>query len=474
MTFGANNRCITIKTKKGMKKILFLVAAVASIMLTACVKEEYNVSENAPVGTIEFTASFDAETKTTLNNGKTEWLKGDEISINGVKFTANEAGASVKFTNKETPQGEFKAPFTAVYPYSKELPATQTVKNGTFANESVVSVAYIEGNDENNLTFKHVSSVIKFQVANDVASDIVFESSQNLAGKLTVNADATYTVASAGSKKITVKAEGGTFKKGETYYVSVLPTSGTTKVDFSVKVEGVAVKSGKASFLRNTIVDAKSIEVKYMYLKPNSNWMSDSARFAMYTWGSPAGDVWVNMIEVDGNVYRGVVPYNAEGFKYVRMNPATTENNWNTGVKWNETSNLGVPKNNDLYTITEGAWDNGSGSHSTYFPVYLSPGVWSADNARFTVYAWNNQGNTWINMIKAKSNPSYYVALLPEGYKDFKFVRMNPNVTENNWNDGVKWNECSNLTSPTDTKVLYKISNWNGGSWSEYIPKYLK
>ena len=459
-----------------MKKILFLVAAVVSMVFTACIKEEFNVNENAPVGSIEFTASFDAETKTTLNNGKTEWVKGDLISINGVKFEAIASGASVKFKNAETPQDEFKAPFTAVYPYSKELPATQTVKNGTFADKSVVSVAYIEGNDENNLTFKHVSSVIKFQVANDVASDIVFESSQNLAGKLTVNADATYTVASAGSKKITVKAEGGTFKKGETYYVSVLPTSGTTKVDFSVKVEGVSVRSGKASFLRNTIVDAKSIEVKYMYLKPNSNWMSNSARFAMYTWGSPAGDVWVNMIEVDGNVYRGVVPYNATGFKYVRMNPATTENNWNAGVKWNETSDLGVPKNNDLYTIAEGAWDNGSGSHSTYFPVYLSPGVWSADNARFTVYAWKDQGktNTWINMIKAKSNSSYYVALLPEGYEDFKFVRMNPNATENNWNDGVKWNECSNLTRPTDTKVLYKISGWNGGSWSEYIPQYLK
>jgi hypothetical protein len=43
----------------------------------ACIKKEFNVNENAPVGSIEFTASFDAETKTTLNNGKTEWGSRD-------------------------------------------------------------------------------------------------------------------------------------------------------------------------------------------------------------------------------------------------------------------------------------------------------------------------------------------------------------------------------------------------------------
>ena len=451
-----------------------MVAAVASMVFTACIKEDLNVNENAPVGTIEFTASFDAETKTTLNNGKTEWIKGDEISINGVKFKANASGASVKFTNAETPQGEFKAPFTAVYPYSNTLPAVQTVSNGTFADESVVSVAYIEGKDSKDLTFKHVSSVIKFQVANDVASDIVFESSQNLAGKLNVNTDATYTVSSGGSKTITVKSATGIFRKNETYYVSVLPTPGTTKVDFKVKVEGVTIKSGQVSFARNRIVDAKSFEVKYLYLKPNTNWKSSNARFALYAWGCPGGDAWANMKEVDGNVYRAVVPEGTTGYKYVRLNPGTTENNWNEGVKWNETNDLNDLGENKMYTIAEGAWDKGSGSYSTYYAIYLVPGVWSADNARFTVYAWNNSGNTWINMAKAKSNNNYYFALLPDGYNDFKFVRMNPNTTTNNWNDGVKWNDLAyNLARTNDGTNLFSISGWdNKGSWSKYTPVY--
>ena len=306
-----------------MKKILFVVAAVASIMLTACVKEEYNVSENAPVGTIEFTASFDAETKTTLNNGKTEWVEGDEISINGVKFTANESGASVKFTNAETPQGEFKAPFTAVYPYSKTLPSEQTVSDGTFADESVVSVAYIDEKGNSNLTFKHVSSVIKFQVTNNVASDIVFESSKALAGKLTVTASAdalTYGVSGDASTKITVKSSTGTFKAGETYYVSVLPSDGE-KVNFSAKVEDVIVKSGTVELKRNTIMDARSIEVKYVYLKPSLVWNLSSPRYAAYFFEGDA-NAWVNLTDSDSDgVYSAIVPAGYTNLIFCRMNP---------------------------------------------------------------------------------------------------------------------------------------------------------
>ena len=47
---------------------------------------------------------------------------------------------------------------------------------------------------------------------------------------------------------------------------------------------------------------------------------------------------------------------------FCRMNPSATANNWNN--KWNQTSDLTLPTNgNNLYTITNGAWDN-SGSWS--------------------------------------------------------------------------------------------------------------
>ena len=464
------NRCLTIKTKKTMKKILFVVAAVASMVFTACNKEEFSVSENAPVGTIEFTASFDAETKTTLNNGKTEWVEGDEISINGVKFTANESGASVKFTNAETPQGEFKAPFTAVYPYSKTLPSEQTVSDGTFADESVVSVAYIEGKGSNNLTFKHVSSVIKFQVANDVNSEIVFESSENLAGILGVNNDATYSVSDP-SKTITVKHTSGTFKAGETYYVSVLPTRDETKVDFCAKVEDVIVKSGKVALKRNTIMDAKTIEVKYVHLKPNSNWKDANARFAARFFVGEKSESWVGMGDTDKDgIYSCVIPEGYTDVIFCRMNGSTTENNWDN--RWNQTNDLKLPTDSKTcYVVHIEEWSYGKGDWFTNDDaknlLYLLPtSEWDKDNARFAAYFFGN-GEKWVSMTKFTTNKYYVVK--PTGYNNVIFCRMNGSATANNWNN--KWNQTKDLTVPTSGNNTCTISNfWNNtgatGTWS--------
>lgn len=454
-----------------MKKILFLVAAVASIMLTACVKEEYNVSENAPVGTIEFTASFDAETKTTLNNGKTEWLKGDEISINGVKFTANEAGASVKFTNAETPTGEFKAPFTAVYPYSSKLPATQTVSNGTFEDETVVSVAYIEERAD-VLNFKHVSSVIKFQVSTEGVKELVFESNKDLAGAINVNKDASYTV-SNGSKTITVKPKNGTFSTSETYYVSVLPTIGTANQDFAIKTEGVTVKSGNVKFVRNTIADAKSIEVKYVYLKPNANWISSNARFAAYFFEG-YNNIWVNMNDSDNDgIYSAVVPYSYTNVLFGRMNPSSEDNGWTQDTQiWNKTKDLIVPKDTEnCYVVHIEEWSEGEGDWFTKDDannlLYLLPqSEWDKDNARFAAYFFGS-GEKWVSMKKFITNKYYVVK--PSGYSKVIFCRMNGSNNTNNWEN--KWNQTVDLSIPTNGNNTCTISDfWNGngakGAWS--------
>ena len=107
-----------------------------------------------------------------------------------------------------------------------------------------------------------------------------------------------------------------------------------------------------------------------LYLKPNSNWRQSSARFAVYLWGSSGTDIWFNMTDTDGDgIYEVVISeetaqkYNY-GIIFVRMNGATTANNWNN--KWNQTNDLTLPKDGkNLYTISEGAWDKGAGSWST-------------------------------------------------------------------------------------------------------------
>ena len=102
-----------------------------------------------------------------------------------------------------------------------------------------------------------------------------------------------------------------------------------------------------------------------LYLKPNSNWTKDGARFAAYFFGK--GDKWVSMTDSDKDgIYELFIP---EGYTYgdniifCRMNPGTTANNWNN--KWNQTADLKIPTDGtNLYTVNANTWDKGGGTWS--------------------------------------------------------------------------------------------------------------
>ena len=104
--------------------------------------------------------------------------------------------------------------------------------------------------------------------------------------------------------------------------------------------------------------------------------------------------------------------------------------------------------------------------------VYLKPNSnWKQSNARFAAYFWGGTtGEKWVSMTDADKDGIYEVHL-PEGYDygcNIIFCRMNPSTTANNWNN--KWNQTSDLKTPTDGKNLYTVKDgtWDkgGGSWS--------
>ncbi len=100
-----------------------------------------------------------------------------------------------------------------------------------------------------------------------------------------------------------------------------------------------------------------------VYLKPNSNWTTDNARFAVYCFNDDASTTtWVSMSsttldgesgyyfsEVDNSTYSTII--------FCRMNPSTTENNWNN--KWNQSADIAMPKADALYDISGTTyWDS--------------------------------------------------------------------------------------------------------------------
>lgn len=99
-----------------------------------------------------------------------------------------------------------------------------------------------------------------------------------------------------------------------------------------------------------------------VYLKPNSNWTKDNARFAVYCFNDDASTTtWVSMSsatlngesgyyvsEVDNSTYSTII--------FCRMNPSTTENNWDN--KWNQSADITMPTTDALYEMSSNTgWD---------------------------------------------------------------------------------------------------------------------
>ena len=131
---------------------------------------------------------------------------------------------------------------------------------------------------------------------------------------------------------------------------------------------------------------AFAADTTMLYLKPNGNWTQASARFAAYFFGN--GEKWVSMTDSNGDgVYEVEAPAGYPKVIFCRMNPSTTDNNWNN--KWNQTGDLTIPTDGkNLFTIPNGSGDGATTGWSVYTyvaPLYtiagtISPAGWSPEN----------------------------------------------------------------------------------------------
>lgn len=99
---------------------------------------------------------------------------------------------------------------------------------------------------------------------------------------------------------------------------------------------------------------------KVVYLKPNSNWVVDNARFAAYFFVDDSKHEWVSLTDEDSDsIYECHLPVGYElgcNIIFCRMNPSSTVNSWDN--KWNQTADLTTPTDGkNLYTVADGSWD---------------------------------------------------------------------------------------------------------------------
>lgn len=360
MIFGAN-RCLTIKTKKDMKKNLFMVAAVALMALVSCNKEEINngglepQEPQTPSVTVQFTASLDAEeTKTTLDaaNRKTLWVETDRISINGQEFKIDEIQEDGKaiFVNVNELPADFAAPFTAVYPYgSNGVPAEQGAEAGDFDPKAVIETATSE---TYSLKFKNETSLLKFQVP-AACQSVTLSATENLA---------------EGSNTVTIS---GDMVAGTDYYVAVLPGE---KTNFVVRIGGYLSRSANAVTIKESaIVDMKSLPAP----KESSVELRGDSPLS---WSSGAKFYE----DIDCVVLKNVSLTATQGFKFV--NGSTWLQGAVSSDKW-----AVLKENGDNMTLAKGNYD-----------IYISKTV--------KVVRVVNAGSPAPELIKPQSD---YMYLLP-------------------------------------------------------------
>ena len=230
-----------------MNNRLLVVGAIAVCFSCQSVKDTINEQESAaviPIGEV-FSAELENNfTKVVLqNNGaKVCFAPGDAILIT----QGNKSGRFVSTIESPCAQSDFSGetvfdnsgePFWALYPYSTNsvisnseitltLPETQKA-----TKESVDASAFfmIARSNTHKLSFKNVCGGIKFSVAKDSVSKVMFRGNNNekIAGQARFTMDENgnpLRVSTSGSNYITIVPSGSQyFEKGAWYYCAVLP-----------------------------------------------------------------------------------------------------------------------------------------------------------------------------------------------------------------------------------------------------------
>ena len=232
-----------------------------------------------------------------------------------------------------------------------------------------------------------------------------------------------------------------------------------------------------------------------IYFKPDSYWTNNNAWFAVWYWEDNANGQWANMTESEVTGIYVTEIENPQNLIFVSMKDGKPAD-WNNKENNCQTNDLKYDGTNNLYTIEGmgGSWSifdsNSQGEEPTptiLFPenttIYVTVHTeWPADNARFAAYFFGTNGNIWTNMTNIKD--AVYSLTVPAGEWDGMIVcRMNPNNTENRWNnDGEEnapfWGAQTQDIKYEEGKNHYVINSedatWDGnkpgGSWTVYTP----
>ena len=226
------------------------------------------------------------------------------------------------------------------------------------------------------------------------------------------------------------------------------------------------------------------VSAKKIYLDP-WQWSSDDAKFTAWGWKDDSeGSMYTMNYDEAAQLYVVELSDEINNIIFLRKSPDHDLTNWDY---WNQTIDLAIPSDKNKFTINNwnvqddksgGEWstfENNTGSNdkpnnpatniTNGTNLYLLPSVeWKEANARFAAYFFGGDGELWLDMLDSNGDGIYEV--VSQGTREkVIFCRMNPETTENNWDN--KWNQTSDLTYD-GTNNQYNVSGWDAGEWSVF------
>lgn len=146
--------------------------------------------------------------------------------------------------------------------------------------------------------------------------------------------------------------------------------------EFTTSGSNVTVNSGLGGTFTFTLdyssnADAPILAVTYprktIYLVPNSDWLSNSAKFAYYYYGASGTDRWTDFIAANECGMSAEIPqWNGITVIAVRLNSDATAGSWDK--KWNQTDDIALTADKNLITIT--GWNNSQTYTAYSIPTY--------------------------------------------------------------------------------------------------------
>ena len=263
---------------------VLLAVILGTLFFVSCMEEQMEVTLND--GAVSYVACVDgSHTKAELDGNVSRWYGDEWIQIAGRNgnywFNAkvDSPSASAEFTYNGD-NGVFnESDVMAVYPagsskYKADLsaktvsgvtvPANQKAVSGSYDPNAAVAVAYSE---DTNLAFKNVVALLKFRIAATDVKNVTFWAADSKGAGMVVSGSGTVhyndgnpVMNGAGERYVELAApDGGTFVRGKTYYMAVLP--GTYPGGITIEFNKVKAKSTSKSITleRNVIYDLGTI-----------------------------------------------------------------------------------------------------------------------------------------------------------------------------------------------------------------------